>query len=205
MPQVLKEHTHNFGKDREGKDFLKTEVIFGHPAVAEGCVAWSEKTEKDTIFTKETQWGLKLQFIAHGSEPHAQLMLNAAKLAEFLKRIGPCTALCIIEWGLSLTGPQNATKEAVRGEQMEASIHMGQGDEQIDLYQYDPEAEHLDEDFLLGAVTLSEEGFIFYSLEELAEAVYSEPKEKVQAEDYVWEEEDVVICAGEDVLECREG
>ena len=205
MPQTLKEHTHDFGKDRNGNPFLKTEVIFGHPAVAEGCVAWSEKSEKDSVFTKETQWGLKLQFVADGSQPHAQLMLNAHKMAEFLKKLGPCTALCIIEWGISLTGPQNATVEAVRGEQIEASIHLGQGDDQIDLYQFNPEEEHLDEDFLLGAINLSENGFVFFSLEELEEAISPEPQEKVQAEDYAWDENDVVLCAGDDVVMCREG
>jgi tellurite resistance-related uncharacterized protein len=198
MPQILTEHYHEIGVRRK-------EIIFGRAAVAEGMVAWSEANEQGATLQKKTQWGLTLQMVANGSEPKVVLMVNPRKLQEFLGRVGPCTALCIMEYGVTLTGPHNTDEtEAVRGPEMLASIHIGQDDYQVNLFGFNPEDENPDEDLVLGAITLSEQGFLFFSTDELAAALSAETKEEVQAEDEVWEE-DFAICAGDGPSACWAG
>lgn len=203
MPQILREHIHNFGKDEDGNDFLKSEVIFGHSAVAEGIVEWSKKADKDTIFERKTQWGLTLQAVANGENPHVQIMLNPTALGEFLSQIGPCTALCIVEYGISLTGPHNRESEATRGKDMLANIHLGQDDNPIRLYSFDPDEELQQGNILLGAVTLSEEGPVFYSLEELEGALTADTEPVLVAEDDE-DEEFHIVDGGEDLVMCTD-
>lgn len=182
MPTKLSEHTHNFGVGPDGEPVLRHEVVLGHASVAEGIIEWSKKKAPGTQFIRETLWGLTLRVIA-GSEPHVHLEMNPARLSSFLTGLGPTTALCIIEWGISLTGPQNKQVEAVRGPEMEISVHIGQGGEEVILYRYGPADGAVDENILLGAMRLTESGFYFFSREEIAEASTSNKVEEVKPEE----------------------
>lgn len=88
---------------------------------------------------------------------------------------------------------------------MEAAIHLGQGENQANLYRFSPDEEHLDEDFLLGAINLSDKGFVFYSLEELEETISPEEEEVVQQEEKQEEEEGGIYCAEYDAVMMMEG
>lgn len=168
MPNILMDRMVDFGKTHDGTPWVKHETFLGDHSIAESIVEWSKKHDVGSSVERHTAWGLTLVAIAKGETPSIALRLNEKKLHEFLSKFGPTTVFCIQEYGITMTGPMNPVKEAVAGKNATATIFIG--DDDIILHRFNPQGE-LKESILLGTVTLSEEGFKFYTVEELQAAL----------------------------------
>lgn len=194
MPIILEDRRVDFGMARDGTPWVKHECILGTPAIAEAIVEWSKKSAAGTTTNKETVWGMALECVARGDEPHVILKLNEKKLHSFLSQFGPMTILCLTEYGITMIGPMNKTEEPVRGGDAKAQIFFGgeKGDEVL-LHEF---SDGREESLCLGTIVLSNEGFKFYSLEELMSTIEQEAESETTADETPSseDEEDIILC-----------
>ena len=171
MAKNLYEYDQNLGTDSEGEDFSRRMHVFGHPSVAEGLVAWSEKNDTGTKLDRDTPWGLKMTSIARRNNPRVVLSLEVRRLQDFLSTFGPLTNFHVVEYGIALAGPGRNQPGGTLGKFSEMVIYIpAENDEDaIVLMEYDPleYADDPNQTICLGAVDLGEEGFTFITVQDM--------------------------------------
>ena len=162
MPTKLKEITTTLDTET-----IRT-VVFGQTALAEKFLEWSKVVPAGTTFTKETSWGLKLNFVARGEKPLCVLHLDEGVLLNFLQHLGPISQLWLESYGIALLGPMEHSGEAVDGEKCCCSVCL-QTMGNREIHKLIPGA--VPQLLGLGCIELQEDGFYYYTQTETAELV----------------------------------
>lgn len=162
MPTKLKEKTTTLDTET-----IRT-IVFGQTALAEKFLEWSKMVPAGTVFTKETSWGLKLNFVARSEKPLCVLHLDEEVLLNFLNGLGPISQLWLESYGIALLGPMEHSGEAVNGEKACCSVCLQTMGNQ-EIHKLIPKT--TPQLIGLGCIELQEDGFYYYTQTETAELV----------------------------------
>lgn len=143
-------------------------VVLGKAELMEKLVEWSKEAAPGETFTKETIWGLKLDFIANGEKPFITVFIDETRLATFLNQLGPVSELSIDSYGVSLVGPMEPEGEAEDGSELIVGICM-RTDGCRELWRRDPSREQ--GVMGLGAISVQDDGIKYMTQTELAEFI----------------------------------
>jgi len=142
--------------------------VLGQSKLAEQLVEWSKKSGAGETFTKETVWGLRMDFIANKEHPFVTVFIDEQKLGVFLKQLGPIGELMLESYGVSLVGPMDAEGEAQDASEIVVGICM-KGDDCRELWRRD--TKRTQAVFSLGAIHFAAGGPKYMDVNELAEFI----------------------------------